>query len=504
MNFPNPTNNNEMCNFDMSWLTNQQQQQQQQQQLPPAIDMDDSARTRIDDLINIIKSVGKGIESGAVNRNEGLHLMRNLELRYGNGIAWNGSRGVTVSSLASATSSTTASAMTSTQTLPHNHDAELRLDPLELAAAPAPPLHDWQFERLVAMLSKPDEVNNPPQKTVKPDALLDLSTLFQIIGKGIDSGAPKYCSYEQAVQLLKRLQLYDLVLNGIIRVPGFSREEGSRVSSGRLVSAPSSVPASTAASATTSPLTLPRYDNDAELQQDLLMMGAASLLGSPMIQTPPTSPKFTATPAPLRNWQIETVNGMLSQPDEVNPQQQKKKVDAALLQQQPEVQKTTELTRQVTPDEKKKKTTSVVMHNSVSNVQQRQVAQQARAKLPLKKRPVYTAAAASSIQNSLRELDEQQKKEKRKKLFQQRVFSPAKMPPKKKASPKKKKTATLWARPDKVCRDESCSSLKQAGYDGYCIRHCKLFNNAKWAENKEKKAERKAERKAAAEKKLVV
>jgi len=91
------------------------------------------------------------------------------------------------------------------------------------------------------------------------------------------------------------------------------------------------------------------------------------------------------------------------------------------------------------------------------------------------------------------------RKEARKKLFQQRVFSPAKLPPKKKASPKKKKTATLWARPDKVCRDESCSSLKQAGYDGYCIRHCKLFNNAKWAENKAKKAKKAAaaEKKAA-------
>ena len=533
MNFPNP-NNNEMCNFDMSWLTNQQQQGQQQQQLP-AKDMNATL---------------------TVNSTTGLQLVRQLELRSDIGIVWNGSQGITsphlVSAPSLATTSTAASATTSPHslTLPHNHDAELRLDPLEVAAAPAP-LNDWQIETLAEMLSKPDEVNNPPQKEVKKAE--DLSTLFQIIGKGIDSGAPN-CTYEQAVQLLKRLQLYDLVLNGIIRVPGISREERSRVSSRHLVSPSASAATSTAASATSSPLTLPQYNDDAELQQDLLMMGAESLLGSQLIQTPPTSPKLAATPAPLRNWQIETVNGMLSQPDEVNPQQQKKKVDAALLQQQPEVQKTTELTRQVTPDQKKKEATSVDRHNSVSNVQQREVDQQAPAKLPLKKRPVdkeknqassfsflpieemesqhprvsssgmkslsslgvstskTVAAAASSsmIQNDLRELVREQqsqqamldidRKEAKKKLFQQRVFSTAKMPPKKKAS-SKKKTATLYLRPDKGCRREGCGSTKQAGYDGYCIRHCREFNNAKYEETKEQNSEKK---KAAEKKKLVV
>ena len=487
----------------MSSMTNQQQHQQLL-----AKDMDDATRARIEYLSSMIQSIYKGIESGATNHTKGLQLMQYLELESGINIAWNGSsQAVTasprlVSAPSSATTSTAASTTTSPQTLPHNHDAELRLDPLELGAASAP-LYDWQIETLVGMLSKPDEVNNPPQKKVKPDALLDLSTLFQIIGKGIDSGTAN-CTYEQAVQLLKRLHLWDLVLNGIVR------EEGSRLSSPHFVSPSASVPASTAASSTSSPRTLPQYNDDAELQQDLLVMGAESLFLSPLIQTPPTSPKLAATPAPLL--------------------------------------KTTELTRQITPDEQQKKeATSVVRHNSISNVQQRQVAQQAPAKLPLKKRRVReeknqasflpteqmepqhprvsslgmksmsslsvstskTAAgdaSSSMIQSSLCELVREQqsrqamldREEERKKLFQQRVFSTAKMPPKKKAS-SKKKTATIRLRPDKVCRDESCGSTKQAGYDGYCIKHCKEFNRAKYEETKEQKAEKKkaAEKKAA-------
>ena len=51
------------------------------------------------------------------------------------------------------------------------------------------------------------------------------------------------------------------------------------------------------------------------------------------------------------------------------------------------------------------------------------------------------------------------------------------------------KTATC--RPDKICRHEGCPSLKQAQHDGYCIRHCKQLNNAKWAQCKKEKMARK-------------
>ena len=51
------------------------------------------------------------------------------------------------------------------------------------------------------------------------------------------------------------------------------------------------------------------------------------------------------------------------------------------------------------------------------------------------------------------------------------------------------KTATC--RPDKICRHEGCPSLKQAQHDGYCIRHCKQLNNAKWAQCKKVKMARK-------------
>ena len=55
------------------------------------------------------------------------------------------------------------------------------------------------------------------------------------------------------------------------------------------------------------------------------------------------------------------------------------------------------------------------------------------------------------------------------------------------------KTATC--RPDKICRYEGCQSLRQAQHDGYCIRHCKQLNNAKWAECKKVKLARKMMRK---------
>jgi len=55
------------------------------------------------------------------------------------------------------------------------------------------------------------------------------------------------------------------------------------------------------------------------------------------------------------------------------------------------------------------------------------------------------------------------------------------------------KTATC--RPDKICRHEGCPSLKQAQHDGYCIKHCKQLNNAKWAECKKEKLARKMMRK---------
>ena len=51
------------------------------------------------------------------------------------------------------------------------------------------------------------------------------------------------------------------------------------------------------------------------------------------------------------------------------------------------------------------------------------------------------------------------------------------------------KTATC--RPDKICRHEGCPSLKQAQHDGYCIKHCKQLNNAKWAQCKKEKMARK-------------
>ena len=51
------------------------------------------------------------------------------------------------------------------------------------------------------------------------------------------------------------------------------------------------------------------------------------------------------------------------------------------------------------------------------------------------------------------------------------------------------KTATC--RPDKICRYEGCQHLRQAQHDGYCIKHCKQLNNAKWAECKKVKMEKK-------------
>jgi len=113
-------------------------------------------------------------------------------------------------------------------------------------------------------------------------------------------------------------------------------------------------------------------------------------------------------------------------------------------------------------------------------------------------RPLFNAAglAARSDQQGRRHLDSVDHQDE--KASRDKAKSNASSRGKSKKSVRQKNASrvkTATCRPDKICRHEGCPSLKQAQHDGYCIKHCKQLNNAKWAQCKKEKMARKMMRK---------
>jgi len=112
-------------------------------------------------------------------------------------------------------------------------------------------------------------------------------------------------------------------------------------------------------------------------------------------------------------------------------------------------------------------------------------------------RPLFNAAglAADSDQQGRRQLDSVDRQDEKASRVQAKSNASASSSGKSKKPVRQQKNAsrvkTATCRPDKICRYEGCPSLKQAQHDGYCIKHCKQLNNAKWAECKKEKMARK-------------
>ena len=118
--------------------------------------------------------------------------------------------------------------------------------------------------------------------------------------------------------------------------------------------------------------------------------------------------------------------------------------------------------------------------------------------------PLFNAAAGLAARSTLNQqgrrhldsVDRQDEKASRDKAKSNATASASRGKSKKPVRQKNvSRVKTATCRPDKICRYEGCPSLKQAQHDGYCIKHCKHFNNAKWAECKKVKMARKKMRK---------
>ena len=111
-------------------------------------------------------------------------------------------------------------------------------------------------------------------------------------------------------------------------------------------------------------------------------------------------------------------------------------------------------------------------------------------------RPLFNAAglAARSDQQDRRHLDSVDRQDEKASGDKAKSNASASSSGKSKKPVRQKNVSrvkTATCRPDKICRHGSCQSLKQAQHDGYCIKHCKQLNNAKWAECKKEKMARK-------------
>ena len=115
-------------------------------------------------------------------------------------------------------------------------------------------------------------------------------------------------------------------------------------------------------------------------------------------------------------------------------------------------------------------------------------------------RPLFNAAglAAHSDQQGRRQLDSVDRQDEKASRDKAKSNASASSRGKSKKLVRQKNASrvkTATCRPDKICRHEGCQSLRQAQHDGYCIKHCKQLNNAKWAECKKVKMARKMMRK---------